>query len=72
MFSSWQFEFNKNECGQSKIILFDVNTQCTAIWLADLPIENLVKLDNLGWYCDVTNIFIRQRQIQIVPWNNHN
>jgi hypothetical protein len=29
-------------------------------------------LDNLGWYCDVTNIFIRQRQIQIVTWNNRN
>jgi hypothetical protein len=27
---------------------------------------------NLGWYCDVTNIFIRQRQIQIVTWNNRN
>jgi hypothetical protein len=26
----------------------------------------LVILDNLGWYCDVTNMFIRQRQIQIV------
>ena len=27
----------------------------------------MVILDNLVWYCDVTNIFIRQRQIQIVP-----
>jgi hypothetical protein len=26
----------------------------------------LAILDNLGWYCGVTNIFIRQRQIQIV------
>jgi hypothetical protein len=26
----------------------------------------LVILDNLDWYCDVTNVFIRQRQIQIV------
>jgi len=26
----------------------------------------MVTLDNLGWYCDVTNVFIRQRQIQIV------
>ena len=49
---SWQFEFNKNECGQSKLILFDVNT---AIWLADPPREKLVKLDTLGWYCDFTN-----------------
>jgi hypothetical protein len=32
----------------------------------------LVILDNLGWYCDVTNMFIRQRQIQIVTWNNGN
>jgi hypothetical protein len=32
----------------------------------------LVILANLGWYCDVANIFIRQRQIQIVPWNNCN
>ena len=29
-------------------------------------------LDNLGWYCDVTNIFIRQCQIQIATWNNRN
>jgi hypothetical protein len=28
---------------------------------------SLVILANLGWYCDVANIFIRQRQIQIVP-----
>jgi hypothetical protein len=32
----------------------------------------LVILDNLGWYCDVTNVFIRQRQIQIVTRNNRN
>ena len=25
----------------------------TAIWLADPPGENLVILDNLGWYYDV-------------------
>ena len=30
----------------------------------------MVILDNLGWYCDVTNVFIRQRQIQIVTRNN--
>jgi hypothetical protein len=29
-------------------------------------------LENLGWYCDVTNVFIRRRQIQIVTWNNLN
>jgi hypothetical protein len=34
-------------------------------WLSRLE-KNLVILDNLGWYCDVTNVFIRQRQIQIV------
>jgi hypothetical protein len=38
----------------------------TAIRLADPPEEKLIILDNLGWYCDVTNIFIRQRLIQIV------
>jgi hypothetical protein len=26
----------------------------------------MVIFDNLGWYCDVTNVFIRQRQIQLV------
>jgi hypothetical protein len=25
----------------------------------------LVTLDNVGWYCDVTKVFIRQWQIQI-------
>jgi len=40
--------------------------------LADPPGEKLVILDNLGWYCDVTNTFIRQRQIHIVTWNNRN
>jgi hypothetical protein len=35
-------------------------------WLIRLE-NNLVILDNLGWYCDVTNVFIRQRQFQIVP-----
>ena len=53
----------------NKIIEFDVNT---AIWLADLPGTTMVINDNLGWYCDVANIFIRQGQIQIVPWNNRN
>jgi hypothetical protein len=34
-------------------------------WL--IRLENiLVILDNLDWYCDVTKVFIRQRQIQIV------
>jgi hypothetical protein len=32
----------------------------------------LVILDNLGWYCDVTNVFILQLQIQIVTRNNRN
>jgi hypothetical protein len=40
--------------------------------LADPPGSTLVILDNLVWYCDVTNIFIRQQQIQIVPLNNRN
>ena len=30
-----------------------------AIWLAYPPGETLVILDNMGWYCDVANIFIR-------------
>jgi hypothetical protein len=34
-------------------------------WLIRLE-KMLVILDNLGWYCDVNNVFIRQRQIQIV------
>ena len=37
----------------------------TAIRLADPHGATLVILDNyLGWYCDVTNIFIRQKHIQ--------
>jgi hypothetical protein len=43
-------------------------------WLNRLG-KCLAILDNLGWYCDVTNVFIRQRQIQIqfvVTWNNRN
>jgi hypothetical protein len=40
-------------------------------WLIRLE-KILVILDNLGWYCDVINAFIRQRQIQIVTWNNLN
>ena len=51
---------------------FDVNT---AILLADPsgPIgATLVILDNLGWYCEVADIFICQRQIQIVPRSNGN
>ena len=47
--------------------LFTVNN---AIWLVDPPGATLVILDNLGWYCDIDKIFIRQRQIQIVPWNS--
>jgi len=35
--------------------------------LADPHGATLVILDNLIWYFDVANIFIRQRQIQIVP-----
>jgi hypothetical protein len=41
-----------------EIIQFDLNT---AICLEKI----LAILDNLGWYCGVTNVFIRQRQIQI-------
>ena len=44
----------------------------TTIWLTEPPKATLVILDNLGWHSDVANIFIRQRQIQIVPWNNCN
>ena len=51
-------------CNYLGIIKFDVNT---AIWLTDLPGENIVMLDNLGWYCDITNIFIYQRQIPNSP-----
>jgi hypothetical protein len=40
----------------------------TAIWLAYLPGATLVIHNNLGWYCDVAKVFIRHRQIQIVPW----
>jgi hypothetical protein len=40
----------------------------TAIRFARPPAEKLVMLDNLCWYCYVTNIFIRHRQIQIVTW----
>jgi hypothetical protein len=49
-----------------------VSISFTGIWLADLPGATTVILDNLSWYCDVTNIFICQRQIQIVPWSNCN
>ena len=31
-----------------------------------IPEKILVILDNLDWYCDVTNVFICQRQIQIL------
>ena len=55
--------------GYSNTIQFDVNT---AIWLADPPGATMVILDNLGRYCDVTNMFIRQRQIQKVPLINCN
>jgi hypothetical protein len=34
-------------------------------WLIRLE-KILAILDNLGWYCDVSNVFIRQQQIQIV------
>jgi len=40
--------------------------------LANPPGKKIVILDNLGCYCDVTNVFIRQRQIQILTWNNGN
>ena len=44
---------------------------CKSDWLICLE-KKLVILDNLGWYWDVTNIFIRQRHVQIFPWNNRN
>ena len=34
--------------------------------------SNIGNINNLVCYCDVSNIFIRERQIQIVPWNNRN
>jgi len=40
--------------------------------LTDPPGSTLVMLDNLGWYCDITNVFIRKRLIHIFPWNNQN
>jgi hypothetical protein len=45
------------------IIEFDVNT---VFWLDDPSGARLVMLDILGWFCDVINIFICQRQMQIV------
>ena len=39
----------------------------TVIRLVDPQKATLVILDNLGWYCDVANIFIRQRQSKTVP-----
>ena len=38
----------------------------TAIRLADPPGATLFILDKLGWYCDVVNMYIRQRQNHIV------
>ena len=65
----WVINFNYlfTENTYTCIIKFDVNT---AIWLVDPPGATLVILDNLGWYCDVANIFLHQRHIQIVLWNN--
>jgi hypothetical protein len=40
--------------------------------LADPPGTTLVILDNPDWYCDVANVFICHKQIQIVQWNNYN
>jgi len=37
-------------------------------WLIRLE-KIFVILDNLGWYCGVANILIRQRQIQIVLYD---
>jgi hypothetical protein len=37
----------------------------TLYWLICLE-KILVIPDNLGWYYDITNVFIRQRQIQII------
>jgi uncharacterized membrane protein len=47
------------------IMLYRVFLIFQSDWLIRLE-KILVKLDNLCWYCDVTNVFIRQRQIQIV------
>jgi hypothetical protein len=41
----------------------------SCFWLADPPGAILFILNNLGGYCDVTNIFIRQRRIQVIPRN---
>jgi len=35
--------------------------------LADQTGATLVIFDIVGWYCDVTNVIIRKRPIQIVP-----
>jgi len=40
--------------------------------LADLHGATLIMLDNLGLYCEVANVIIRKRLIQIVTWNNRN
>jgi hypothetical protein len=37
----------------------------STIWLADMLGATLVIHDNLGRYCDVANVFIRHRLIQI-------
>ena len=44
---------------------------CVSYWLIHLE-KILVILDNLGGCCGISNIFIGQRQIQIVTWNNCN
>ena len=53
------------------IQLFNLMWILQSDWLIRLE-KNLVihVLDNLGWYYDVTKIFIWQRQIQRIPWNN--
>jgi hypothetical protein len=48
-------------------IYFNLTWILQSDWLICLE-NNLIILDNLGWYCDVTTIF----QIQIVPWNKRN
>jgi hypothetical protein len=59
------------------VYLSFINEWFNLIWILQsdwmIRLEKiLVILDNLGWYCDVTNVFSRQRQIQIVAWNNRN
>jgi hypothetical protein len=53
------------------ITQFNLMWMLQSDWLIRLE-KKLVILHNLYWYCNVTKILIRQRQIQIVLWNNRN